>query len=190
MGKKALREDFLYKRSLLPSEVVREKSILICENIGKWVQDSSFERCFGYMATRNEPSPSSFYEKWAHKLTFALCRVKGKSQMEFRRYRPFEPLLKSKMGILEPFGDRDHEVLEPCAASFVLVPCVAASKSGVRLGYGGGYYDRYFSGGSKAILVGVCFEDFLVDALQAEDHDVKCDFVVTETRVVSVKEEV
>ncbi|RBY76048.1 5-formyltetrahydrofolate cyclo-ligase [Geodermatophilus sp. TF02-6] len=88
-------------------------------------------------------------------------------------------LAPGRFGLLEPVGPR----LGPAAvgeADAVVVPAVAVARSGVRLGRGGGYYDRALRHARPdAVLVAVVFDDELVDQLPHEPHDRGVTAVVT-----------
>jgi 5-formyltetrahydrofolate cyclo-ligase len=88
-------------------------------------------------------------------------------------------LAAGRFGLFEPVGPR----LGPTAigaADVVVVPALAADRRGVRLGRGGGYYDRALvHARPDAILVALVFDDELVDELPAEEHDRRVDAVVT-----------
>jgi 5-formyltetrahydrofolate cyclo-ligase len=88
-------------------------------------------------------------------------------------------LVPGRFGLLEPVGPR----LAPTAlgtAEVVVVPAVAVAGDGVRLGRGGGYYDRALAHARPdAVLVAVVHDDELVDALPAEAHDHRVGAVVT-----------
>jgi 5-formyltetrahydrofolate cyclo-ligase len=84
-----------------------------------------------------------------------------------------------RFGIPEPLGPR----LGPTAvgaAEVVVVPALAVARDGVRLGRGGGYYDRALAHVRQdAVLVAVVFDDELVDELPVEAHDLRVGAVVT-----------
>jgi 5-formyltetrahydrofolate cyclo-ligase len=88
-------------------------------------------------------------------------------------------LAPGRFGLMEPVGPR----LGPTAlgaAQVVVVPAVAVSRSGVRLGRGGGYYDRALRHARpEARLVALVFDDELVDDLPSEPHDQRMTAVVT-----------
>jgi 5-formyltetrahydrofolate cyclo-ligase len=88
-------------------------------------------------------------------------------------------LAPGRFGLLEPVGPR----LGPTAigaAEVVVVPAVAMARNGIRLGRGGGYYDRALRHArAGAVLVAVVFDDELVDTLPAEAHDHRIGAVVT-----------
>ena len=88
-------------------------------------------------------------------------------------------LAPGRFGLLEPVGPR----LGPTAigtADVVVVPALAVARDGVRLGRGGGYYDRALQyARDDAVLVALVFDDELVDELPAEPHDRRVTAVVT-----------
>ena len=71
--------------------------------------------------------------------------------------------------------------LAPSEVDVVVVPGVAFTADGQRLGQGGGWYDRFLAGlRDDAVAIGVCFEAQILDAVPTEPHDVVLDVVVTE----------
>jgi len=102
----------------------------------------------------------------------------------FRAWQPGATLVASDFGVMEP---------QPSAAAhipdIVAVPLLAFDGIGVRLGYGGGYYDRtladLWSNNEKEILaVGLCYAGQRVDTLPEGPFDRRLDMVVTETGVI------
>ena len=82
-------------------------------------------------------------------------------------------------------------ILEPCHVlplmnlaqiDLILIPAVACDRRGYRLGYGGGFYDRWlpYSTGKK---VGVIFDEFYIDELPNDPWDVRLEVIVTEQKV-------
>lgn len=100
----------------------------------------------------------------------------GEPEMEFYDFDP-EVMGRGAFGIDEPQGG------EPCPPEMIdlmIVPGMAFTRDGVRLGRGKGYYDRYIArGGFRARCVGVCFRHQLLPELPAEPHDRRMDEVVT-----------
>jgi len=68
-----------------------------------------------------------------------------------------------------------------------LVPGVAFALDGMRLGRGGGYYDRLLQG-TDAIKIGVAFNCQIGDSLPSQPHDIHMDYLLTETRIINCKE--
>jgi 5-formyltetrahydrofolate cyclo-ligase len=87
---------------------------------------------------------------------------------------------KGAHGIQEPKG---APVASPEELRVIVVPGVAFDAKGGRLGHGRGHFDRLLSE-SGALLVGLCFENHLVDTVPMERHDIRMDVVVTEKRMI------
>ncbi len=65
----------------------------------------------------------------------------------------------------------------------VIVPVVAFSSNGNRLGYGGGFYDKWFSKNLSTVKIGLAYSCQQFDDIVAEDHDIKLDFIISETNL-------
>ncbi len=90
-----------------------------------------------------------------------------KGRMEFVVYDP-QQLVKTSFGLLEPQGDL--EVVEPSQIDLIHVPGLAFTTEGYRIGYGGGYYDRYlenFAGHTMSTIYPCQIQNF-----NSEDHDI------------------
>ena len=106
-----------------------------------------------------------------------LPRMLPGRQMETPLYLPERPLVPVSFGIFEPDGDCPLVPREEI--DLVLVPALCYDRRGYRLGYGGGYYDRWLAG-HPAYRVGLCRKGVLREALPAEEHDCRVDMVLTE----------
>lgn len=78
---------------------------------------------------------------------------------------------------------KDAQVIVPRVFDAVIVPMLCFDESLHRIGYGGGYYDRFLSVQEKARAIGVCFEAGRVAQIPAEAHDVPLDVIITEKDV-------
>ena len=98
--------------------------------------------------------------------------------MEFRRWDGSAPTLADEYGI----GASDGAVVVP---DVLVVPCVGFSDAGHRLGYGGGYYDRWLAAHPDATALGVAWSFARIDAASfaARPHDVALTLIVTEQGV-------
>lgn len=85
-------------------------------------------------------------------------------------------------GIRTPLVDRSIHV-PPEEIDVVVVPCIAFDGRGMRIGWGGGYYDRYLPRCTKAKMIGVAFEAQRLDEAAGDfDRDFRLDEVITERR--------
>jgi 5-formyltetrahydrofolate cyclo-ligase len=93
-----------------------------------------------------------------------------------------EGLTKGRYGIVEPVASA--VVVDVKQLDLVLVPGVAFDTSGVRLGRGGGYYDRLLHG-AVGVKCGVAFEEQMVSGIPEETHDVRMDCIATPERWIA-----
>lgn len=108
-----------------------------------------------------------------------LPRMLPDRQMEVRLYDPDRPLIPAAFGILEPSADAP--LLPREDIELALVPAVCYDRRGFRLGFGGGYYDRWLAGFSGT-TVGLCRDCVLQDQVPVEEHDCQVELLLTETR--------
>lgn len=130
-----------------------------------------------FCALRDEPDTLPVLARWAKTKRLALPRVEGE-RMRFYFCDP-AMLCPGAFGIAEP--GPEALLCAPSQIDLVVVPGVAFTRSGGRMGRGRGYYDRYLSQPElRAVKVGVCFAHQIVDTLPAEPHDVAMDRVISE----------
>lgn len=91
-------------------------------------------------------------------------------------------LAEGAFGIPTSAGADVSELVDLC-----ITPGLAFTESGARLGYGGGYYDRFFASHPRVLRIGYCFEEQLVDELPTEPHDGTMAMIVTPERVIRVQ---
>lgn len=110
-----------------------------------------------------------------------LPRMLPGHQMEVRQFDPRFPMKEAAFGIWEP--TEKAPLLDKKDMDLALVPAVCYDLRGYRLGFGGGYYDRWlaeFSG----FTAGLCRDGFLQHQVPIEEHDAKVDLVLTEAKAL------
>ena len=113
--------------------------------------------------------------------TVCLPRVVPGFGMECRVYRPELPMAISDFGIQEP--TEQAALIRPEEIGLALVPALCYDEGGRRLGFGGGYYDRWLESFSGT-TVGLCRECVLQRSLPVEPHDLGVHVLVTDRRVL------
>jgi 5-formyltetrahydrofolate cyclo-ligase len=115
-------------------------------------------------------------------MRIACPRVAGGDHLEHHEIRSTNDLVEGAMELLEP--DPAHCPKLPVSQiDFVLVPGLAFTRDGHRLGYGRGYYDRLLAQ-SQATAIGLAFDAQLLDELPRETHDRAVDIVITESKTI------
>lgn len=95
---------------------------------------------------------------------------------------------KNKDILISEIGGRDksHKIIMENEIEMVIVPGVAFNKSGARIGFGMGFYDRFLSGlSSKTKTIGLAFDFQIVDEIPVFTHDFLIDKIITEKRVIN-----
>ena len=93
--------------------------------------------------------------------------------MDFLSWSTKDPLSINKYGIPEPTSEK---IMNP---SILLVPLLAFDKNNNRIGYGGGFYDRYIKRNKKIITIGLAYSVQKVNKIITNEHDMKLNYVVT-----------
>lgn len=106
------------------------------------------------------------------------------SDMNFYNVEGLQDTEVSAFGVLEP-NILKCEKTENFSNSLMIVPGIAFDSDGVRLGYGGGFYDRFLQK-NKILSVGLCYSCCFCKSLPCESHDMRVNFVVTDNFFVNV----
>ncbi|MBE6558183.1 MAG: 5-formyltetrahydrofolate cyclo-ligase [Ruminococcaceae bacterium] len=148
----------------------------------------------GYVATRGEIDLSVVWETAIragkdYALPVTVTDAKD-GQMIFRRLKAYTPhtLIPARFGILEPSDDCPATELGDFQNALILVPGLAFDNAGFRIGYGGGYYDRFLAtlrdANISVTTVGLAFSVCRPPILPHESHDVAVEYIVDERRVI------
>ena len=136
----------------------------------------------GYAAVRGEADPFPLMAALANQ-GHPLCLPQTQDEtLVFRSWKPGDPLVVGRFNIPEP-DDKARER----RPDLVLVPLLAFDRHGYRLGYGGGFYDRYLSEhrAKRTIrAIGIAFAGQETEELPREETDEPLDAVVTQDRVI------
>ena len=131
----------------------------------------------GYYPYNYEVSPMEILHDFEKKnYLISLPKIKKNFKMDFFNWSTKDPLTINKYGIPEPISDK---VTHP---NILLVPLVAFDKSFNRIGYGGGFYDRYIKKikkNKKITTIGLAYSFQRVKEVPIDEFDIKLDFVVT-----------
>jgi 5-formyltetrahydrofolate cyclo-ligase len=150
MTKDALRRAVLTRRQALPAAEIAQRSQQLGEQLFQHFPVAQWRwlHLFLPLARRNEPDTWPIIQRiWAEGLAVRLAApVVQPDGFSLRHYEltPTTPLHASRWGIPEPAATAETEV--PAAAfDAVLVPLLAVDRAGHRVGYGGGFYDRFLA---------------------------------------------
>jgi 5-formyltetrahydrofolate cyclo-ligase len=182
-NKSQLRRHYRIVRESFSRNQVRLESSALCQRLADWNMLRRARIVLAYIAFRNELDLATLYDL-VPSIRWIVPRVAGKRLI----CHPYDPgrLIRHRFGMLEPASDLP--VVAPADIDLVLVPGVAFDRQGGRVGFGGGFYDRFLPT-TPALRVGVTSDRCLADALPVDAHDQRVDWVVTPTHIYDCKKE-
>jgi len=167
-------------RALLPTapDARAAKSAQICEAIAASAAWQGAHTVAIFAPLPHEPDVESLWMHGAGKV-FAYPRV-HEGRIDLFRVASLHELAPGAFGVREPLGNFECSA-SPETLDIILVPGVAFTRAGARLGRGGGFYDRLLASlPAQTCKVGVCFDSQVLPELPVERHDQHVDFIATE----------
>jgi len=186
-SKSELRDLALRRRDATETAYRRAASTAIAERIAPLIAAAAPRSIAGYIAMRSEADPAPILAA-AHGggIAIGLPAILPGAHLAFRRYQPGAPLAAGGFGTLVPAAD--DVLVDP---ELVIVPVVGFDRTGTRLGYGKGHYDRTVAAlrarGLHPPLVGIAYAAQEVDTIPAEPHDARLDLIVTENEILDFR---
>jgi 5-formyltetrahydrofolate cyclo-ligase len=180
LEKRWLRRDLLERRARLSPEASQDASARIVERVLALVGASARVASFWPMLDRREVDLRELDRRLrAMQALVHYPSLEAGHGMEFRLSRPRD-LVPHPLGFLEP----QKSALAAEKLDVIVVPALALTRRGERLGYGGGHYDRTLGRYPDATTIAVVYSDELVELLPTEAHDRRVEWVVTDSETV------
>lgn len=188
MEKKLIREDILEKRKELGQEKRDIYSKQILEKIltSSYYMNAKTIMCF--ISFSDEVDTHEFIRRAISDgkrivvpITFPKTHELKPSKVE-----SFSELEPGFYNILTPKKEFER-FIDPQEIDLVITPGVAFRRDGYRIGYGGGYYDRFLSKIPETTTIAICFGVQIVDDLPTDHYDIPVDFIYTEENIIDTK---
>ena len=176
--KKQLRKNVKEKAATLLPEYCKSADKQILKRLTDLKVYQEAKVVFCYVGTKDEINTIPILKdilNHGKRLGVPKCIFFG--VMEVYEITSLDELQPGAYGILEPI--EGCRLIEPEEIEFACIPCLTCSKDGKRLGYGGGFYDRYLQKLScqKAVL---CRSVLMEEEIPMDEYDVKIDIVITD----------
>ncbi len=191
--KKEIRKEILRQRRALDEETVALASQVICRKVLNIDAYEEAENVCLYMPINNEvdamlladaakaDGKNVWIPKVITKTVKASADDKGQAgEMRFNAYTGEDCIETGAYDIRESTSD---VFLEPNDKTVIIMPGAVFTPWRDRIGYGGGYYDKFLDENPQCKTIALCFDLQIVDELPAEAHDKKPDYVVSETGI-------
>ncbi len=185
--KKQLRANYRRDINKLTLEEVCQKSSIICHRALSLPFLSEVKTIGSYASYGNEVSTCDLLIQLLERgFCLALPMVNSQEHtMEFGMVEKLTELAPGAFGIMEP---RNSRCCHPGEIDLFFIPGLAFDYQGNRLGRGGGYYDRYLSNvRADALKIGLAYQLQLVTELPVNSDDVKMDFIITEEKIITLR---
>ncbi len=177
--KKDIRKRVLAKRNEITDKEWEENSYRIFKKVVAHPFFLNADTIFCYVDYRREVGTRNIIETaWKLGKKVAVPKVEG-SEMEFYYIQSFDDLSFGYKGILEP------DTKEPAneERGLVIFPGAAFDSHCNRIGYGGGFYDKYMDLHKELHSLAIAFECQVVDWIPTEEHDICPDILITEEHI-------
>lgn len=176
MDKKELRKKYTKVRAEVEDKEGKDR--IIRENLRQLDIYKKAKSVFVFISYKSEVDTRGIIEDIladGKKLLVPLVKDSEMIAVEVKEIDDLEP---NKMGILEPkSGDEVTDV------DLTITPGLAFDKNGYRLGYGGGYYDKFFSK-VDTMRMGIGYSDQYVESIVHEDYDKPLEYLLTEEGLI------
>ena len=178
MDKKALRREIGAKKRALTAREIEDRSARLAEKLYATAQYREAKSLYAYLSFNQEVRTNPIIERaWADGKRVAVPKVLG-DRMDFIWIDSFDNLApQGAFGILEPI---ENGPVADDGTALILMPGLAFDPRGHRVGYGGGYYDRYLAAQPHHPTVALCYDFQLFEHLDVEEYDVPVDVIITD----------
>ncbi|GLX66308.1 5-formyltetrahydrofolate cyclo-ligase [Paenibacillus glycanilyticus] len=188
--KTSLRKAMTKLRDGIAPDERSRRSLAACRHLTDWIKKHGVKSVMCYVPFRSELDTRPLVE-WCWKRGIAIAVPKcypADHSMTLHKLSSWGGLKAGAYGILEPDPDVCGTLPESYRPELVVTPGIAFDRKGGRLGYGGGYYDRFAErlqleqkDNSKQVMwFGIAFEDQLVEEIPMQAHDKRMDGMITE----------
>jgi len=188
--KHALRQITRGKRDALDRDERERKALAIKKRLFDLPEFKNAEAILFYAAFGSEVPTLKMMEEGLElgkKIILPVTDIKTKNLIP-HRVLDLKGLKISKYGIPEP-APQSSDHYKPGFIDLVIVPGMVFDQCGHRIGYGGGYYDRFLSKIETSVpRLSIAFEVQIVPKIPAESHDLPVDKIITEKRVIDACE--
>lgn len=183
MAKSELRKKFIKLREEQSSFKKYKNDKKILQRLAHFRSFLLAKEFFTYINHRGEVATDILIKKYFGKKTIVVPRIKAKRICLYELHNPHE-FENGRFGIREPkfcMLKREFKNID-----VALIPGIVFDKTGHRIGFGGGYFDRFLKK-IDCTTIGLAYEFQIIEKIPAEKYDVAVDYIVTEKRIIKCR---
>ncbi len=179
--KSQYREKLKARRGALSSQERAQKSREIFKHLQSLPELEESTSVFCFISYGSEVETHSLIDSLIKDdRKIAVPSIIDKNQMVAREFKDWKSLEKDSLGILSPAPG----ATEVKSVDITLTPGLGFTPQGHRIGYGRGYYDRWFANHLAGVKIALAFDVQICEELPVEEYDVKIDIIVTESAII------
>ena len=182
MNKKDFRSLMLKKRNDLSKDYIDQANKSISKNFLDLDLYKSSQNIFIFVSYKKEIHTHEIIKtalKEGKNIYIPIVNRKT-MLMDVSHLHSFDDLKENYMGILEPVKE-DYDIVDPNIIDLVITPGLAFDKAGYRIGYGGGFYDKFFASlTNNPIKMGIGYDKQLVESVVHDSNDKPLDYFLSE----------
>lgn len=183
--KNNIRQTLRQRKEAMTPENRLEKSKKVCSHILTLIQDG--ETVMVYTSKEKEVNTNPLISKLFENGNPVIVPIIVKDDISLRLsyLRDFSVLVPSTFGVPEPIG---NEILATGEnVDTIILPMLGFDRTGGRMGYGAGYYDRFLAKNQNVRKIGIAFACQEYDNLPVDENDIPMDYIITEDGIVYSK---
>ena len=185
--KKKIRREMRQLRDSLNMRDIVSKSADIQERLWQLIEEQKSGAIMFYVAFGSEARTQDCIARTIESGRTAIVPIcvdgEGRQLLPSRLLDPQSELAAGSFGILEPKPEF-RRPFPPEKIDLVVIPGLAFDQNGYRVGYGGGYYDRFLARCPQALSVGLAYEMQILECVFPEEWDVPIHRIITENRLI------
>lgn len=177
--KQVLRTRLTESRATMDEDTRASENAALIANVSYCIRSKQPKRVAAYVPARTEPGGRMLLDALHAEVSALILPVALEDRrLDWGLYEGSTSLSAGRFGIREPTGTRlGPEALNFC--DLVIAPALACTPEGIRLGKGGGFYDRALATGVKATVVTLLFNGEIRDDIPVEEHDLPVNVIIT-----------
>lgn len=186
--KRDVRQKMLLTRKKIKKELRAKKSAEIINRLVSLDEFQGVKRVMVYVNFQEEVETRRLIEYfWEQhvEVVVPICDPK-KRELNASLLYSFDELAPGNFGVLEP-TKQAIRLVDVDTIDLIIVPGLAFDRHGGRIGYGAGYYDRFFERTPDATIIAVAYAEQIIANVPMEPHDKRMPYIVTDNEVIHVK---
>lgn len=180
-----LRTDVLSLRNQFSKDFVNASSRCICNKLLERFDFSNQDAILGYYPLGNEVDLTSMYQELLQQQVSIYFPKTNQTNMQFYQVKSLGELEKGNFNVYEPTNCQENRRFNITKKQSViaLIPGVVFDKTGNRIGFGKGYYDKFLAENPEVMKIGICYQEQLQPSWKPNQWDVSMDYIFTQDKM-------